>query len=151
MMEDKTNPSMTALKVTANNLPEKSEKELRREKLSEQMEADIKMKAIGFGVAEMAKSPMMKNLISQLVPMLPMAVGMAKEKFGNDDIRFMIYLDPDTQSFVFQKIYTANLEHLKWYEGKEPKQEDLFVISPADLENPSDFILRAQKEISTMF
>lgn len=150
-MEDKINPSMTALKVTANNLPEKSEKELRREKLNEQMEADIKMKAIGFGIAEMAKSPMVKNMIDQLIPMLPGAVGMAKEKFGNDDIRFMIYLDVETQSFVFQKIYTANLEHLKWYEGKEPKQEDLFVISPADLEKPEDFIKKAQNEIGRMF
>lgn len=150
-MEDTTNPSMTSLKVTSSNLPEKSEKELRREKLNEQMESDIKMKAIGLGVSQMVKSPMVKNLISQLVPMLPMAVGMAKEKFGNDDIRFMIYLDPDTQSFVFQKIYTANLEQLKWYEGKEPKREDLFVISPADIENPESFIERAQKEINGMF
>lgn len=146
MKDEKQDTSKISLTVTRTEAV-KSQADKEFDDIQAEMEAELKAKAIGVATNEIIGSPKVKNILNQVIGMVPMVVEYGKKYFGKDEVRFMIYMDEETGALVFQKIYTANLEQLKWYDGKEPQEKDFFVVTKEDLDNPTEFIKRTQKQL----
>lgn len=142
-MENQTNPSQSSLRVTQMVLDD-SEIILTPEELEKQMSGALNEKVNTLGFEQLLKMPMISGAISQGIAMLPMGVDKAKEYFGNDEVRIMIYYDPESGAFVMEKLYTANVDMTY---KKDSEAKDFFFITKEDLDNPQAFLKKMQAKI----
>lgn len=143
-MEEKSNQFENPFKVTRTEPSQQSDEILTQEQLEKEMTGALNDKVSTLGFEQLMKMPMISGAISQGIAMLPMGVDKAKEYFGNDEVRIMIYYDPESGAFVFEKLHTANVDMTY---KKDSEAKDFFFITKEDLGNPQGFLKKMQAKI----
>lgn len=136
MEDNKTNPS-TNLVVTTNNtttVKEKSDQTILAE-----MQQDF-----NDGLVQSAmESPMIAPHMEKLRMVVKPALMMAAQKLGNDEIRYMLWRDPETQSLIIETVKMSNVQ-LSYTE--DPTAADLFVV-PENPDNVDELIEELFKKL----
>lgn len=137
MEEKKQNPS-TNLVVSTNNVVvnQKSEEDLLAEEISKDFNDSLVQAAMD--------NPALKPIIEKAkIAIRPMLMAMA-QKLGNDDVRYMLWRDPETKSLILETVKMDNIKEFKYH--NDPTIDDLIII-PENPDNVDELIQEIIKKV----
>lgn len=136
MENNPQDPSKTAMTVTVTDIENKPKRKTELEEMKEDMAA--------FAVEAILEDPKTKDMIKMAQPFVKPALKQLVNELGDDDVRFMLYIDRDSGAVVFQRLPTATIKEFSY---EEPIEDDLFILKAEDIENVEDLI----KKLLTRF